>query len=113
MKILELEQMRWNAIMTTFVELKNIQRPRCCIPSSHELRVDSVVLNSVWQTGLPWMRLNTENMPLLTCDQLRVENLVRTRSGSNVMILNLRKTWFTSLTLVFLLGLGWPGCRST
>ena len=37
------------------------------------MSVDSVTLNSVWQTGLPWMRLNTENMPLLASDQLRVE----------------------------------------
>ena len=63
-KIPELEQRRWNEIVTTFVELNNIRRPICCIPSTHELKVDPVVLNSVWQTGLPWMRLNTENMPL-------------------------------------------------
>ena len=29
----ELEQMRWNEIVTTFFELNNIQRPRYCIPS--------------------------------------------------------------------------------
>ena len=35
-KIPELEQTRWNEILTTFVELNNIQMPRCCIPSSEE-----------------------------------------------------------------------------
>ena len=32
-----------------------------------------MTLNSVWQTGLPWMRLDTKDMPLLAYDQLRVE----------------------------------------
>ena len=35
-KIPELDQTRWNEILTTFVELNNIQMPRCCIPSSEE-----------------------------------------------------------------------------
>ena len=43
------------------------------LTKKHELRVESVTLNSVWQTGLPWMRLDTKNMPLLAYDQLRVE----------------------------------------
>ena len=36
-KIPELEQARWTEILTTFVELNNIQMPRCCILSSEEL----------------------------------------------------------------------------
>ena len=43
------------------------------ITKKHELSVESVSLNSVWQTGLPWMKLDTEDMPLLAYDQLRVE----------------------------------------
>ena len=43
------------------------------ITKKHELSVESVSLNSVWQTGLPWMKLDTEDMPLLSYDQLRVE----------------------------------------
>ena len=35
-KMPELEQARWTEILTTFVELKNIQMPRCCILSSEE-----------------------------------------------------------------------------
>ena len=31
----------------------------------HELSVQAVTLDSEWQTGLPWMRLDTESMPLL------------------------------------------------
>ena len=42
----------------------------------HELSVQSVTLNSEWQTGLPWMRLDTESMPLLAYNQLRVEKVV-------------------------------------
>ena len=43
------------------------------ITKKHELSVDSVTLNSVWQIGLPWRRLDSKNMPLLAYDQLRVE----------------------------------------
>ena len=43
------------------------------LSKKQELSVESVTLNSVWQTGLPWMRLDTENMPLLAYDHLRVE----------------------------------------
>ena len=44
------------------------------LTKKHALSVDSVTLNSVWQSGLPWMRVDTENMPLLAYDKLRVEN---------------------------------------
>ena len=43
------------------------------LTKKHELSVESVSLNSVWQTGLPWMNLDTESMPFLAYDQLRVE----------------------------------------
>ena len=36
----------------------------------HELVVDSVTLNSLWQDGLPWMKLDVENMPLVVYEQL-------------------------------------------
>ena len=45
--------------------------------TKHELSVDSVTLNFVWQSGLPWMRLDTESMPLLAYDQLRVEKPIK------------------------------------
>ena len=35
-KIPELEQAKWLEILTTFVELNDIQMPRCCIPSTEE-----------------------------------------------------------------------------
>ena len=38
--------------------------------------MQTVTLNSEWQTGLPWMRLDTESLPLLAYNQLRVEKLV-------------------------------------
>ena len=41
-----------------------------------ELSVKSITLDSECQTGLPWMRLDTESMPLLVYDQLRVEQLI-------------------------------------
>ena len=47
--------------------------PADLLTKKHELSADSVTLNSVWQSGLPWMRLDTESMPLLVYDQLRVE----------------------------------------
>ena len=34
--------------------------------------MDSVTINSVWQTGLPWMQLDVYSMSLLAYDQLRV-----------------------------------------
>ena len=43
------------------------------LTKKHELSVESVSLNSAWQTGLPWMKLDTGYMPLLVYDQLRVE----------------------------------------
>ena len=43
-----------------------------CITKQHELSVQGVTFNSEWQIGLPWMRLDTESMPLLAYDQLRV-----------------------------------------
>ena len=43
------------------------------LTKKHELSLESVTLNSVWQNGLPWMRLDTESMPFLPYDQLRVE----------------------------------------
>ena len=46
------------------------------LTKQHELSVQAVTLNSEWQTGLPWLRLDTENMPLLAYDQLRVEKLI-------------------------------------
>ena len=42
----------------------------------HKLSVQSVTLHSEWQNGLRWMRMDTENMPLLSYNQLRVENIV-------------------------------------
>ena len=35
-KISDSEQAKWSEILTTFVELNNIQMPRCCIPSDKE-----------------------------------------------------------------------------
>ena len=35
------------------------------LSKQHELSVHVVTLDSEWQTGLLWMRLNTENKPLL------------------------------------------------
>ena len=35
-KIPELEQTKWSEILTTFVELNDLQMPRCCIPSTEE-----------------------------------------------------------------------------
>ena len=35
-KIPELEHAMWSEILTTFVELNDIQMPRCCIPSTYE-----------------------------------------------------------------------------
>ena len=46
------------------------------LTKQHDLSVQTVTLNSEWQTGLPWMRLDTESMPLLAYDQLRVEKLI-------------------------------------
>ena len=43
------------------------------LTKKHELSVESVFFNFVWQTGLPWMKLDTEDMPLLGYDQLWVE----------------------------------------
>ena len=34
----------------------------------HEMSVEAVSLKSKWQTGLPWMRLDTDCMPLLEFD---------------------------------------------
>ena len=42
----------------------------------HELSVDSVTINSEWQTGLPWMKLDVESMPLLVFDQLTVDKTI-------------------------------------
>ena len=39
------------------------------------MSLQAVTLNSEWQTGMSWMRLDTESMPLLAYDQLRVEKL--------------------------------------
>ena len=41
----------------------------------HELNVDSVTMHSVWQTGLPWMQLDVESMPLLAYEQLTVDKI--------------------------------------
>ena len=41
----------------------------------HELTVDSVTTHSVWQTGLPWMHLDVESMPLLVYEQLTVDKI--------------------------------------
>ena len=35
------------------------------LTQQHALSVQAVTLDSEWQTGLLWMRLNTENKPLL------------------------------------------------
>ena len=35
-KIPEIEQTKWSEILTTFIELNDIQMPRCCIPSNEE-----------------------------------------------------------------------------
>ena len=43
----------------------------------HELSVDSVTINSEWQTGLPWMKLDVESMPLLVYDQLTVDKTIK------------------------------------
>ena len=45
------------------------------LTKQHELSVKAVTLNSEWQTGLPWMRLDTDCMPLLAYEQLRVEKV--------------------------------------
>ena len=45
------------------------------LTKKHKLSVESVTLNSEWQNGLSWMRLDTERMPLLVFDQLRVKKL--------------------------------------
>ena len=45
------------------------------LTKQHELSVQSVTLNSKWQTGLPWMKLDTDYMPLLAYDRLRVEKI--------------------------------------
>ena len=55
------------------------------LTKKHELSVESVTLNSVWQNSLPRMRLDTESMPLLAYDQLRVEKPLRKKSGANAI----------------------------
>ena len=46
------------------------------LTKQHELSTQAVTLNSEWQTGLPWMRLDTESMLLLAYNQFRVEKLI-------------------------------------
>ena len=44
------------------------------LTKQHELSVQAVTLNSEWQTGLPWMRLDvTESIPLLDNNQITAE----------------------------------------
>ena len=88
------------------------------LTKKHELSMESVTLNSVWQSGLPWMRLDTKNIPLLALDQLRVEKLiedeVRVECFDDAMSShNLRKVLFTFQILSLSLLLVRPGCRST
>ena len=47
------------------------------LTKQYELSVDSVKLNSEWQTGLTWMKLDVESMPLLVFDQLKVEVMAK------------------------------------
>ena len=49
------------------------------LTKQHELSVQAVTLNSEWQTGLPWMRLDTEIMPLLEYHQLTVEKTIKAK----------------------------------
>ena len=46
------------------------------LTKQHELSTQAVTLNSEWQTGLPWMRLDTESMLLLAYNQFRVEKTI-------------------------------------
>ena len=46
------------------------------LTKQHELSVNSNTLNSEWQNELPWMKLDTESMPLLDYDPLRVEKTI-------------------------------------
>ena len=56
------------------------------LTQQHELSVQAVTLDSEWQTGLPWMRLDTETMPLLDYHQLTVEKKSRQRLWLNAMM---------------------------
>ena len=55
------------------------------LTKKHELSVESVTLNSVWENGLPWMRMDTKSMPLLAYDQLRVKKTYRTRGQGRML----------------------------
>ena len=77
-------------------------------------------LNSVWQSVLPWMRLDTESMPLLAYDQLRVENPIEdeviVECYDDVMTGEFSQFEENSVNYRILslpLLMVWPGCRST
>ena len=42
------------------------------LTKKHEMSVEKVTIGSVWQNGLPWMRLDTEQMPVLRYIDLTV-----------------------------------------
>ena len=53
------------------------KRPKSLVLTKHhKLSVQSVSLDSEWQNGLSWMKMDTENMPLLSYNQFRVEKTI-------------------------------------
>ena len=90
------------------------------LTKKHNLSMESVSLFSAWQTSLPWMKLDTSEMPHLAYDQLRVEkpivDEVRVECYDKAMTGEFSQFEENSVYLsnsVFSLALVWPGCRST
>ena len=58
----------------------------------NDLSVDNLSTGTDWQTGLPWMRLGTEDMPLSPCQSLTItkeaEKLSEEECFKNVTILS-------------------------
>ena len=42
------------------------------LTKKHDLSVDNLSTGSDWQTGLPWMRLGIEDMPLFSHESLTI-----------------------------------------
>ena len=42
------------------------------LTNKHEISVEKVSIGSVWQDGLPWMRLDTDQMPVMNYIDLTV-----------------------------------------
>ena len=47
------------------------------LTKKHELSLEDVSTDSPWQAGLDWMKLNTDDMPLMTYGQLTVQKPVQ------------------------------------